>query len=181
MPRDRSVSAGALEILGKRDVKLMFSDDTELLCSDVHKDVVKITAGDRVTIVGGQFRHVKPRDAGVCQGVVFSVEGGSGVRLMRADINGCGSIGVRGQMTSNLTVYRCHIHRNTFNAFYLQSCGRVTIASNLIEHNGNTLQAYKSAEVVMVGNRIVDNSGFNNTEKTLEINLRRILTGQAEK
>jgi hypothetical protein len=90
---------------------------------------------------------------------VVSVADSKPVRIENCELNGCGAIGVSARR-STISITNCHIHHNTFNAFYFESCKEVLVVGNIIEHNANTLQSYRCEEIIFSDNLVRDNGGY---------------------
>lgn len=95
-----------------------------------------------------------------CHGNVVDVRDSTNIAIHACDINGCGAIGVFVRNSAGVVVEGCHVHRNTFNAFYLHGCRGVRIQQNVVEHNANFIQAYDVNDLQMSHNVIHDNGGY---------------------
>ncbi|MBN1942507.1 MAG: right-handed parallel beta-helix repeat-containing protein [Phycisphaerae bacterium] len=159
IPLGRYELAEPLRLTGRRNLRLAFEPGTQLRGLDTNAAVVAITDSQGVTVTGLRARHEKPLASYNCHGPVISVQDSRDVRIENCELNGCGAIGVSA-VRSTLSIVNCHVHHNTFNAFYFSSCQEVTVVGNLVEHNANTFQAYRCGEILWSDNLIRDNGGY---------------------
>lgn len=159
IPLGRYRLSRPLKIAHRSDVHISFAPGTQVRGVDPHKAVVVIEHCRNVTLSGVRARHVNPLPDYHCHGPVVYVESSSGIRIENCELNGCGAIGVSANRSS-LTIANCHIHHNTFNAFYFSKCEDVKVLGNIIENNANTFQAYRCGEMEFSDNLLRNNGGY---------------------
>lgn len=130
------ISDQAYQLTNKQSVVLVFNLKTEILCTSKYESVFKINDCSNITIVNGKFKHNLFQDD-ICLGVVFDIINSSNISLINCDINGSGSIGIRGSNTKNLQVSNCFIHDNSTAAYFLDlDCSNIKLLSNTVLNNG---------------------------------------------
>lgn len=159
VPLGRYELARPLNVNRRNNLHLAFAPGTQLRCGDTDQAVIAVKGSGGVTISGVRARHVTPRTEYNCHGPVISVQDSRAVRVENCELNGCGAIGVSARQSS-LTITNCHIHHNTFNAFYFESCEDVSVVGNIIENNANTFQAYRCGEILWSDNLVRNNGGY---------------------
>jgi len=158
IPLGRYELATSLTIARRKNLHLAFAPGSQLRCSNTDAAVIKIESCRSLKISGVRARHVKPLPTYECHGPVVSIRASQDIHIDNCELNGCGAVGVTAG-DSTLKVTNCHIHDNTWNAFYLTSC-KATVIGNLIERNANTLQAHRCEEIMWSDNFVRDNGGY---------------------
>jgi parallel beta-helix repeat protein len=149
-----------LTIAGRNNLHVAFVPGTQVRVEDTAVAVIVIEDCKNVKVSGVRVRHVKPLPEYRCHGEVVLVTGSDNIRVENCELNGCGAIGVKA-VQSSAGIANCHIHHNTFNAIYLHSCVGISVIGNIIEDNGNTLQAEgKSGDILWSDNLVRDNGGY---------------------
>jgi hypothetical protein len=159
IPMGRYVLSGPLTIRRRRNQRVAFTPGAQLRCANTDEAVIAIEDCQGLTLSGVRARHVKPLASYNCHGPVVSVSNSRDVRIENCELNGCGAIGVSARR-STLSITNCHVHHNTFNAFYFESCDEVSVIGNVIEYNANTFQAYRCGEILWSDNLVRDNGGY---------------------
>lgn len=160
VPAGRYVLLDGLVVMNRKGLRIVFDEGAAVLVEDVTRNVVSIIESERISIENAKLAHRKPLKAYECHGNVLDIRDSRHVRILECDINGCGAVGVLAWDSEGVVVAGCHIHRNTFNAFYLQGCRGVRIERNVIVHNANLMQAYDVDDLEMDHNIIRDNGGY---------------------
>jgi hypothetical protein len=159
IPLGRYVLTKPLKINRRNNLHVAFTPGTQLRCTNTDQAVIAMEGCQGLTLSGVRARHVTPLETYNCHGPVISVLDSRAVRIGNCEINGCGAIGVSAQR-STLKITNCHIHHNTFNAFYFESCEEVSVIGNIIEDNANTFQAYRCGEILWSDNLVRNNGGY---------------------
>jgi len=160
IPRARYILRKSLLLRRREDLTIRCQPGTQILVSDVEQNVLTIDRCKRIEIEGTHLRHLKPLKAYECHGAVIGIKESTGVTITDCELDGCGAIGVSARDSSELTVDHCHVHNNTFTAFYLHGCGKVKITSSVIRDNGNLVQVYETRDLGMHDNIIERNGGY---------------------
>jgi hypothetical protein len=160
IPLGRYVLKRPLTIARRHELHLSFAPGTQLRVENTDVDVIRIEACQKVKISGCRARHVKPLPQYECHGSVIAVQDSSEVRVENCELNGCGAVGAWARKVNGLKVVNCHIHHNTWNAFYLESCKKVAVVGNIVERNANYLQAYDCQELIFSDDLARDNGGY---------------------
>ncbi len=155
----RYLTSGPIPVHNKRDLTLIF-EDTYIYCRDTNANVLEINESRNIHIVGGHFRHDKPKAEYECHGSVAAIARSQDVALYAAELNGCGAVGVHVNGCQNVTIYNCRIHLNSFNAFYLMNSADVRLVRNTVANNASMLQAYSVSGLKMMDNTIHTNHGY---------------------
>jgi parallel beta-helix repeat protein len=150
----------SLVIRDKKNITFRCAAGTQILVTDVMVPVVSIQNCEGVVFENALARHKKPLKQYECHGAVFEISGSDSIVVFNCDINGSGAIGVSAKETSRLTVQNCHVHENSFNAFYLDKCSDIVIKRNRIEKNGNLFQCYSINDLMMMNNSTDNNGGY---------------------
>ena len=158
IPYGRYVLSESLTLARRKDLHIAFTPGSQLRIKKTDKAVIEIKDCNGLKISGVRARHVKPLAEYDCHGAVISIANSTNVSIDNCELNGCGAVGVFARK-STLRVTNCHIHSNTFNAFYLDSCEAYVIG-NIIERNANTLQSYRCEEIMWSDNLVQDNGGY---------------------
>ena len=159
IPAGRYLTAGPIAIHRKRDLTLIF-EDTYIYCRDTNANVLEISESKDIRIVGGHFRHDKSKPQYECHGSVAAVASSQNVAIYSAELNGCGAVGLYATGCLSLTVFNCHIHLNSFNAFYLMNCDGVKLVRNQVANNASMMQAVNVTGLEMMDNVIYGNRGY---------------------
>ncbi|MBN1553878.1 MAG: right-handed parallel beta-helix repeat-containing protein [Phycisphaerae bacterium] len=159
IPLGRYELSSPLTIQGRKNLHIAFTPGTQVRGTNVNEAVVSILDSQDITLTGIRARHVKPLPTYNCHGPVLQIKDSRNVRVENCELNGCGAIGVSAR-SSTLTIRNCHVHHNTFNAFYFNSCDEVSVIGNIIENNANTIQAYRCGEILCSDNLVRDNGGY---------------------
>jgi nitrous oxidase accessory protein NosD len=159
IPRGTYVLSKGLEV-NRSDITIWCEPGTRILISDVNENVVSIHNVKNVRIENAHLSHLKPLTEYNCHGNVVDIRDAEDVTIFNCDLNGCGATGVYADSSKNLSIQNCWIHRNTFNAFYLNNCEQVLILANLIENNANLFQIYESTDIEASDNLIRNNGGY---------------------
>ncbi len=149
-----------LVIKGRKSFVLTSQPGTRILVKDVNADVVSVLQSEGISIKNFHLRHVNPLEEYQCHGVVIRVKDSNDILVTNCELDGCGAVGVSGWSSKNILVRNCHVHHNTFNAFYFQSCADVKIQSSVVEDNGNFIQMYDTSSLEMRDNVIRRNGGY---------------------
>jgi hypothetical protein len=152
--------AKGLVIKGRKNLVLTSQPGTRILVKDVNSDVVSILQSEEIVIKNLNLRHVNPLEEYQCHGVVIRVKDSNDIRITNCELDGCGAVAVSSWSSKNILVQNCHVHHNTFNAFYFQSCADVKIQSSVVEDNGNFIQMYDISSLEMRDNVIRRNGGY---------------------
>ena len=159
-PLGRYVLSTSLTIAGRNNLHVAFVPGTQVRVDDTAAPVIAIENCKNVKVSGVRARHVKPLPEYRCHGEVVLITGSADIRIENCELNGCGAVGVKA-VQSSAHIANCHIHHNTFNAIYLHSCVGVSVIGNIIEDNGNTLQAEgSSGDIQWSDNLVRDNGGY---------------------
>lgn len=159
IPLGRYVLSKPLEIHQRRKLHIAFTPGTQLRGENTDDEVIVIEDCQEVTLSGVRARHVKPLPEYNCHGSVITVKDSRGIRIENCELNGCGAIGVYARQ-STISIINCHVHHNTFNAFYFSSCEDASVIGNIIENNANTLQADRCGEILWSDNLVRNNGGY---------------------
>ena len=149
-----------LVIKGRKSLVLTSQPGTKILVKDVNADVVSVLQSEEISIKNFHLRHVNPLLEYKCHGVVIRVKDSNDILITNCELDGCGAVGVSSWSSKNILVQNCHVHHNTFNAFYFQSCAGVKIQSSVVEDNGNFIQMYDTSSLEMRDNNIRRNGGY---------------------
>ena len=160
VPRARYVSENSVVIKSRGRLTVRCEKGTEILCSDVNKDVLQITGSSQVTVEGALLRHTKPLGAYACHGSVVRVEKSTSVTIAQCELNGCGAVGLYASGSKTLVLSKCLVQKNSFTALYLDECTGVKIHDNIIRGNANLMQLHEVDDLDMSGNDTRRNSGY---------------------
>ena len=160
IPVGEYVLPGSLLVEGRKALTLRGEPGTRVLTANVDLPVLKLAKCGKITVRGLFLRHVKPLTEYNCHGPVVRVDDCQTVEIVNCELNGCGAIGVSARGTKDVLVQHCHVHHNTFNAFYFDRCGEVKLAGNLVEDNANFMQTYRTDSLEMQDNVIRRNGGY---------------------
>ncbi len=160
VPTGRYVLPKGLTVTNRKGLRIVFKKGAAILVDDVTQNVVSIIDSEHISIENAKLGHLTPLAEYECHGNVVDVRDSTNVRIQSCDINGCGAVGVFARGSSGIVVEGSHVHRNTFNAFYLHGCRGVRIERNVVEHNANFMQAYEVDDLQMSHNVIRDNGGY---------------------
>ena len=149
-----------LVIRDRKNLIITSQSGTRILVKDVKADVVSILQSEEISINNLHLRHVNPLEEYQCHGAVIRVKDSNDILIRNCELNGCGAIGVSSWSSKNIIIRNCHIHHNTFNAFYFQSCADMKIQSSVAEDNGNFIQMYNTRSLEMRDNVIRRNGGY---------------------
>lgn len=160
VPLGRYVRARPLILAARKDLHIAFAPGTQVRIADTELNVIEISDCQNVRISGCRARHVAPLAQYNCHGSVLSIRDSKDIQVDNCELNGCGAIGVNARNVQKLKVSNCHIHHNTFNALYLDSCDDVALVGNIIEDNANSLTTYTCGEVILSDNLVQRNGGY---------------------
>ncbi|MCG3178316.1 MAG: hypothetical protein BIFFINMI_00642 [Phycisphaerae bacterium] len=149
-----------LTIARRNDLHIAFAPGTQVRVANTDLHVIEMTDCQKVRISGVRARHVTPLAEYNCHGSVVLVRDSKDVMIFNCELNGCGAIGVNARNVQKLQVINCHIHHNTFNGLYLDTCDNVELIGNIIEDNANSLTTYKCGEVILSDNLVHRNGGY---------------------
>jgi parallel beta-helix repeat protein len=149
-----------LVIQDRKSLILTSQPGTRILVKDVNADIVSILQSEEISIKNLHLRHMNPLEEYQCHGVVIRVKDSNDILIMNCELDGCGAVGVSSWSSKNISVQNCHVHHNTFNAFYFQNCADVKIRSSVVEDNGNFIQMYDTSSLEMRDNVIRRNGGY---------------------
>jgi parallel beta-helix repeat protein len=173
-PRGRYTSKKAWTIKNKKNLTLIFTPDSEVICDDVYEDVVRIEDSDGVRLVGGIFRHAEPLKEYECHGAVIRIDDCESIKLMNGEYNGCGAVGVLASNVKQLTVYNCTIHRNSWTGLYLQDVQNARIVGNHIHDNKSDMTLVKCGMIQSDGNKIENNADYWQNAAKLQKELKQL-------
>lgn len=162
----RYLTSGPLRLHRKRNLTVIF-EDTYIYCRDTNANVIEVSESQNINIVGGHFRHDKPKRAYECHGAVAAFAASRDVAIFDAELNGCGAVGLHVNGCQNITAYDCDIHSNTFSAFYLANSSEISLVRNQVHDNASMLQTHNVSGLNMLDNTIHSNRGDWQTDSAL--------------
>ena len=160
IPEGKYVIDEPLRIEGRNGLTIRGKRECKILLTDVWKDVLMVINSNSIKIEGLYLSHLKPLKEYQCNGGVILLNNTKQVLIYNCELEGSGTIGVRGTTIKNLEVSHCYIHDNTFNAFYFNEADEVLIQNCVIENNANLIQSYDLDGFVMSDNLIKNNGGY---------------------
>ncbi|MBP7867671.1 MAG: right-handed parallel beta-helix repeat-containing protein [Acidobacteria bacterium] len=160
VPSGRHLVARGLVVQGRKNLTIRGDRNSAVRVSDVMQNVIAISESEGIRLENLSLSHVSPLKDYQCHGAVVHVSDSSRVVVENCELNGCGASGVHAVGVNDLTVKRCHIHHNTFNAFYLDRCSKVLVQANLVENNANFMNLHQSDDLDMSDNVTRNNGGY---------------------
>jgi len=154
-----------LRIDDRKNLTVRGQGDCKILLTDLWEDVLTVNNSNSILIQGLYLSHLKPLPEYQCNGGVISLTYSEKISIESCELEGSGTIGVQGSDITNLTISGCHIHDNTFNAFYLRNINGALIEDCVIENNANMMQSYSLDGFQMSDNLIRNNGGYWNEKK----------------
>lgn len=138
----------------KQNLTITAPAGTRILCSDVMEDVLTLDGCDSVRIENLSLSHEKPLGAYECDGACLRVSDSRDVEVRGCELSGCGAFGIAGNDVARLMVKGCHIHDNTFSAFYFDGCEDVLVSGNRIVGNAELVTQYSCDRINVEDNRL---------------------------
>lgn len=102
---------------------------TNLVTDPRYADVLLLQNCTNITLEDFTAGHT---ELGECSGGVLNLQGSSGISMNRLGLFGCGIIGVRAEMCSDLLVSGCHIYECTSTGITLDTCTRADITGTVL-------------------------------------------------
>jgi len=130
-------SEESFNLTRKNNVTIVFPEQTYIHCLSPTENVFNIIDCNGVQIFNGIFRHFL-KEPTTCMGDVFYINRSNKVDLIKADINGCGSIGIVANECTNIRTLNCYIHHNSVSAFQFYKCAGTLMLGDRIEDNGDS-------------------------------------------
>lgn len=151
-----------LVIRGREDLTIICESPVNIFCRDTNDDVLTVHDSTGITLAGARLRHVEPLDEYMCHGGVVRLMEVSDVLVYRCELDGCGAIGASIRSSQNVHIHQCHIHDNSFAAFYIDNSDEVKITDCRIVDNMTMLANYARGDqsLEMWGNTITNNTGY---------------------
>jgi hypothetical protein len=151
-----------LVISGREGLTILCESPVNVFCRDTNDDVLTIMSSSGITLAGGRLRHLEPLDEYICHGGVVRVAEASDVLVYRCELDGCGAIGASIRSSQNVHIHQCHVHDNSFAAFYIDDSDEVKITDCRIVDNMTMLANYARGDqsLEMWGNTITNNTGY---------------------
>lgn len=160
IPKRVYVLSRGLRVEGRTRIRLQFEPGSKVLVDDVDDNVLTILQSEDISVTHASLSHKKPLQEYSCDGSVIAIRQSNKIAIEDSELNGCGAVGVDCADSKGISVVRCFVHHNTFNAFTIYRSGDVLIRGNVIEDNANTLQADKVDGLEMADNLIRRNGGY---------------------
>lgn len=160
IPEGRYVIDEPLRIEARNGLTLHGQGACNILLTDVWKNVLIVSNSNSIKIEGLYLSHLKPLQEYQCNGGVISLSNTKKILIDDCELEGSGTIGVKGDTIENLEISHCYIHDNTFNAFYFVNASSVLIQNCVIENNANLIQSYNLDDFDMSDNLIRNNGGY---------------------
>lgn len=160
IPSGRHLLARGLVVQGRKSLTIRGDRNSAVRVSDVMQNVIAIAESEGIRLENLSLSHVSPLKDYQCHGAVVHVTDSARVTVENCELNGCGAEGVYAVGVKDLTVKRCHIHHNTFNAFYLDRCNKVLVQANLVEDNANFMNLHNTDDLDMSDNVTRNNGGY---------------------
>jgi len=176
IPSGTYINNHGLVIEDREDLTIICQSPVNIYCRDTDADVLTIEESSGITIAGAHLRHFEPLEEYQCHGGVVRIVESSDVLLYRCELDGCGAIGASVRSSKDVHVNKCHIHDNSFVAFYLDDSEDVKITESRIDNNKSMLASYSSDDqsLEMWGNTIENNTGYWEHLREEKIHFRRL-------
>jgi parallel beta-helix repeat protein len=133
----------AINIDGRINLTLNFSKTAMIVNTNLDDEVVIIKNSNKIVINNGLFKHLKtqvkdPEFEMACTGMVFEISDSYDITISGCNINGCGTIGVSGYGSSNVTIENCNIHDNSYAGvnFYYDDANIIVRNCNFFNNGG---------------------------------------------
>lgn len=160
IPAGKHVIDTPLNIEGRSGLTLKGEGNCKIYLTDLWKNVLIVTNSTSIKLEGLYLSHLKPLKEYQCNGGVVLLSNSQKLVVDNCELEGSGTIGIKGYQIKDLKVTHCYIHDNTFNAFYFHDAREVLIHECRIEDNANMIQSYKLDGFEMSDNLIKNNGGY---------------------
>jgi hypothetical protein len=134
----------------KKEVTIICEDETQILCTDSQRDVLRIELCDNISIENGSFGHRIPEDES-CSEAVFTIRGSRSVSITNCEIFGCGAIGVQAEGCADIFLVDCTIRDNSWTAYYLFTCDNISAINCMYEGNFTFLESNNCTNLDLEG------------------------------